>query len=85
MTPTFTTLSQLSYTLECVALNYLGEAKSSLAELCRDLESNSPEYAIQNRELIARQLRSVLEAFQKGDNQAGTSLLVQINRALWQS
>jgi hypothetical protein len=83
MTATLTILNHLNYIIECVALDYLGEAKSSLTDLCKHLESDSSEYAIENRKLMASQLHAVLEAYRHGDNTAAISLLVQINRSLW--
>lgn len=82
---TLKVLNELSYILECAALDYLGEGKSALSGLCQHLESDSPEYAIENRKLVASQLRSALEAYRKGDKMTGTSLLVQVNRSLWES
>lgn len=84
MKSTLKVLNQLSYILECAALDYLGEAKSSIKELCQQLESNGQDYAIENRKFIASQLKLVLEAYRDGNNKEGTSQLVQINRSLWQ-
>lgn len=71
-------LKQLSYILECVALNYLGEGKSALMGLCQQLESDIT-LAIEQRARIAQPLKQVLEAYRMGNIEAGTSLLVQVN------
>lgn len=83
MSPILKTLEQLCYVIECVAVDYMGEAKSALCSLCMNLESN-PEFMFEGCETIASELRLALDQFKGCKKMVGASGLCRISRQLWQ-
>jgi len=53
MSPLLRVLNDLTCVIENVAEDYLSEGKHALDNLCCHLESNSPNYAVAEREQIA--------------------------------
>ena len=82
MTPTLTVLNDLSYVLECAALDYMGEGKTELDSLCRRLESD-PAYAVHDHAKLAAELREALEYYRGGNRQRGANILSWVSRRLW--
>lgn len=82
-TSLLTVLNDISYIVECAALDYLGEGKREINLLCENLESDDPEYEISGRNLVAAELRAVLELYRAGEKISGTSRLNSLNRKLW--
>jgi hypothetical protein len=82
MTPTLAVLNDLSYLLECAALDYMGEGKSALEYLCERLECD-PAYAVQDHAKLAVELREALEYYRGGNRQRGANILSWVSRRLW--
>lgn len=76
------TLDLLSYTLECITLDYMGEAKESIRDLINRL-SESNMYAIDNRDAIVKTLQHALELICDEKIGHGASILGKLNRELW--
>lgn len=74
-------LDHLSYLLECAALDYTGELKTELGELCRCLRagySHIPE-AVQS----LPQLERALESYRANRKAEGASDLAAVSRSWW--
>lgn len=84
MTPMLRVLNELSYVVECAAMDYIGEAKSELSELCTHLESD-PNFAIPDHANIAAELRVVWSLYSRGDRLEASGKLVKVSRRLWTS
>ena len=76
------TLERIGYILECVALDYLGEAKTELLSLSNSLCSDSRfEFPIDND--IAESLKKIVSLYRNGKRGSGTGLISRISRGLW--
>ena len=76
-----TLLNDLSYLIECAALDYTGELKTELGALCDRIRgefAQVPE-AVQ----ALPQLERALESYRKGCKGDGASRLVSVNRSWW--
>ena len=83
MTPTLAVLNDLTYVLECAALDFMGEGKTALDCLCDQLESN-PAYALHDHVEIAVTLRGALGHYRHRDRAGGAAILSRVSRELWQ-
>ena len=83
MTPILNALNDLSYVVECAALDYMGEGKTELENLCNDLETN-PQYAFEGREQFVIQLRETLACYKADDKASGAMRLMSVSRSLWE-
>jgi hypothetical protein len=77
------TLDDLSYIIECAAIDHMGDGKFELANLSDRLESDDPEYGIPDRHLLAAKLRECLSLYRSGDKYGSFSRLAQASRKLW--
>ncbi|MBI5429771.1 MAG: hypothetical protein HY938_04855 [Nitrosomonadales bacterium] len=75
-------LDHLSFIQENMAQGDLEDVKTELGRLFESLEAN-PDYAIEDRDQLARELRDILALYNKGQDVEGTSRLGKISRALW--
>ncbi len=82
MNPYIRTLEHLSYILESVAIDAIGEAKMALRQLA-DLVQTDPRYSIANREEIAHRLREALELYYDRQLGPASSVLGVVSRELW--
>jgi hypothetical protein len=82
MLPLLRVLNDLSYVVECAAMDYIGEAKSELSGLCKRLEADS-NYPIPDHANVAAELRVVWSHYSRGDKLEGSSKLVQVSRKRW--
>jgi hypothetical protein len=82
MTAILKTLDELSYVIECAALDFLGEGRTELGKLCENLESN-PAYAFEGSAEILAGLREALALYRKDNKVDGSTRLTQVSRALW--
>jgi hypothetical protein len=75
-------LEHLSYILECVILDYTGEAKTELERLCKRIETNS-NYQFESCQTTYDGLSEVLGAYQRKDYRKAASILSRITRQTW--
>jgi len=66
-----------------MAEDYLSEGKHALDKLCCHLESDSPDYAVADREQIASELREALRCFRSSEKTSGANRLSGVSRRLW--
>ncbi|MBX3711622.1 MAG: hypothetical protein KF800_06655 [Lysobacter sp.] len=76
-------LDDVSYLLECLALDYTGEFKTEIDRLCKRLDSDDPDYAIYDREKIEVELRTALFLLKNGDKESCSAKLSNVSRSLW--
>lgn len=77
--PELSILNDLAYIIECLALEYTGEAKSEISDLCDKLDkTQNPVY----REVRSK-LDDVVIQIRKYDLHQAAGLLSAINRKLW--
>lgn len=82
MVPVLRVLEHLSYVIECAALEYRGEVKYELGNLCRKIEAD-PLFKISDTSGAIRELHTAQDAFSREDPRAGASALARASRALW--
>jgi hypothetical protein len=77
-------LDDLAYVIECASLDYMGEGKYELDNLCRRIETD-PRYRIAEGEGVAERLREALSLYANGgrDYPQGHSRLMSTSRELW--
>jgi len=75
-------LNHLAFINESIALGDYEDALAELNSLCENLEANS-EFAIENGNKIASQLREVLSLISRGGETEGAVLLGNMSRTLW--
>ena len=75
-------LEHLSYILECVILDCIGEAKTELGSLCKRIETNS-NYQFETCSSTYDGLSEVLDAYQRKDYRKAASILSRITRQTW--
>jgi hypothetical protein len=77
-------LDDLTYLIECAALDYTGEGRYELDKLCERVETD-PRYRCADSELIAARLRHALEKYTGARKNVahGHSLLITLSRDLW--
>ena len=83
LTPMLAVLNDLTYVIECAALDFMGEGKTALDQLCEQLESN-PAYAVHDHVELAVRLREALEHYFARDRAQGAAILTRVSRELWQ-
>jgi hypothetical protein len=76
-------LNDLSYIVECAAMDHLGEAKRELRELCEKLESADPELADSRIKMLHNELASIEYCYRHDDRFTGTSKLNALLRSEW--
>lgn len=76
-------LNELSYILECAAIEYFGEAKSELREMCKKLESEDPDLADPRIKALHNELARIEYCYRHDDRFAGTSKLNALLRREW--
>ncbi len=82
MSPTIKTLHEISYIMECLLMNYAGEAKSELWALANLIESDD-SFAIDNRIEVVSQLRECHSCYLKSEWAKGSYILNNVSRELW--
>jgi hypothetical protein len=82
LSPLLRTLDDLSYVIECAAIDYLGEGKTELRKLCENLENN-PEYDFADKLEIASVLREALDYYRGDEKIKGSMNLGAASRTLW--
>lgn len=82
MNPTLTTLEHLSYVLECIVADYMGEAKTELERLSRAV-AEDPKYALPNKDQVAPELAEASKLYNSGRSREGASILSRVSRRLW--
>lgn len=76
-------LDDLAYLIECAALEYTGELKTELSELCARIRDRADGYtAIVVRESLV-DLEACLIACRAGQNFQANSLLMRVSRNWW--
>lgn len=77
-------LDDLAYIIECASLDYMGEGKYELDNLCKRIETD-PRYRIAEGDGVAERLREALSLYAKGgrDYPQGHSRLMSTSRELW--
>ncbi len=83
MNPYVRTLNHLAYILECLILDYTGEAKTELSQLACLLESD-PGYSIGNSAGIAKELRQAEEKYRAFQGGHGASICSSVSRRTWE-
>ena len=76
-------LNDLSYIVECAAMDHLGEAKRELRELCEKLESADPELADSRVKTLHNELARIEYCYRHDDRFTGTSKLNGLLRSEW--
>lgn len=84
MSPLLTILNDLSWIIECVAMDHIGEGKSELGVLCKNLMAD-PAYAVQEKERVAQELEAARAAYVADDQRVGTHRLMEVSRRLWKA
>lgn len=83
MSPLLTVLNDLSWVIECAAMDHMGEGKSELGILSKRLLSD-PRYAIPEKEQIAEELAKARKAYLNLDTrEVGAHTLMMVSRRLW--
>lgn len=82
MDPVFKVLDGVCCVLECIVSECYGDAKMELSALCLKLESD-PEYAIDNADLLASELRQILHRICSDDRRRGVAQISDFSRRLW--
>jgi len=75
-------LNHLAFINESIALGDFEDAQAELNSLCDNLEANS-EFAIEDNDKIASQLREILSLINRGGEIDGAVLLGNMSRSLW--
>lgn len=77
-------LDDLAYIIECASLDYMGEGKYELDNLCKRIETD-PRYRIAEGDGVAERLREALSLYARGgrDYPLGHSRLMSTSRELW--
>ena len=75
-------LNHLSFVIESLTLKDSEDAQAELLTLCEMLEASS-DYAIENRDQVALQLREALSVINRGGNIEASVMLSNISRSLW--
>ncbi|TZF90880.1 hypothetical protein [Cognatilysobacter lacus] len=76
-------LGDLAHLLECAALDYRGQLKTELADLCKCPEGASDGYALDPVQSELRELVGSLGACRAGRNNSGAGTLSAIGRRCW--
>ncbi|MBN8532418.1 MAG: hypothetical protein J0L97_11250 [Alphaproteobacteria bacterium] len=76
-------LNDLSYIVECAAMDHLGEAKRELRVLCEELESADPGLADSRVKRLHNELASIDYCYRHDDRFTGTSKLNSLLRSEW--
>lgn len=84
MNPYLVALEHLSYIIECVIINCMGEAKTELDHFTDYIESNSL-FLSGNLSLVAPQLRDAISLYQKGEIARGSGILSSVSRVIWKA
>ena len=82
MDPKLLTLEHLSYIVECLAENIVGEAKTELSNLSNKLKSNK-RFEFQGCYSIAESLDEAESLLSNDMERTGTNIACKINRTLW--
>ena len=75
-------LNHLAAVRDGVSLGDMEDSQAELLSLCENLEANT-EYAIEDHDQVARQLREALSLFNRGADIEGSTVLSNISRTLW--
>ena len=76
------TLEHLSYILECLTMDYLGEARTELLALSNLLLSDR-RYEFPGNQETAKSLKEIMALYMDDKIKNGTTLLNSLNRRLW--
>lgn len=76
-------LDHLSYLVECAALNYMGELKTELADLCRRIKGAEAGYCSPAVAASLPDLEDALALFRGDTKLAGAGKLSAVSRKWW--
>lgn len=76
-------LNDLAYCCECAALDYTGELKSELSNLCNLIRKQAPGYEAHEVQISLAKLETTLESFYSCDKDQGSLFLSSVSRAWW--
>jgi hypothetical protein len=82
MSPLLTVLNDLSWVIECAAMDHMGEGKSELGMLSKRLLSDSA-YEIADGKEISTELAQARKAYMAGEMTLGSHKLMTVSRRLW--
>lgn len=82
MNPQIRTLEQLGYIIECLALDYTGEAKSELSGLV-GLLATDERFAFPGGAEVAGKLGEARACLISSDTRSCAGILSQVSRDLW--
>ncbi|MBL8261661.1 MAG: hypothetical protein JNM58_04485 [Xanthomonadaceae bacterium] len=77
-------LDEICFVMECLLEQCFSDGKDVLYGLSRRLE-NDPEYAIEDRETVAAELREALSKMGDSDKRGGYRILSRVSRKLWKA
>jgi len=75
-------LNHLAFVRDGLTLGETEDAQIDLLNLCEAVEANT-DYAIEEREQVAVELREALSLFNRGADAEGSAILINISRKLW--
>ncbi len=83
MAPVYKVLDDLSFIMECLLQGCFGDGKGELYGLANRLE-NDPAYTIEDREIVAAELREALSKM-ASERRRAYGILSQVSRKLWKA
>lgn len=84
MASVYKVLDDLCFVMECFLEQCFGDGKDVLGDLSNRLE-NDPEYAIDDRQAVAAELREALSKMGGSERRVGYRILIRVSRKLWKS
>lgn len=76
-------LGDLASCCESAALDYTGELKSALSELCRLIDEQAAGYTAPEVQAALPKLEGALESYRAGNRTQGALLMTAVSRDWW--